>query len=142
MKFKMTPLVVFMILLIVLVLSMFIGSSIREGHSNGLMKKKVNEYSTTKELHILNENILFDNTNGNLVEVQGQDASGNDVSGDIFITPRSGSVTYYTDGTDETSNASVTMGTVSPSHASWEYPSQTTNMSDKNVYYIGWGEQT
>jgi hypothetical protein len=142
MKFKMTPLVVFMILLIVLVLSMFIGSSIREGHSNGLMKKKVNEYSTTKELYILNENILFDNTNGNLVEVQGQDASGNDVSGDIFITPRSGSVTYYTDGTDETNNASVTMGTVSPSHASWEYPSQTTNMSDKNVYYIGWGEQT
>jgi len=141
-KFKMTPLVIFLILLIILVISMFIGSSIREGHTNGLMKKTVNEYSSTKELYILNENILFDNTNANLVEVQGQDGSGNDVSGNIFITPRSGSVTYYTDGADETKNTSVTTSTVSPSHASWEYPSQTTNMSDKNVYYIGWGEQT
>lgn len=142
MKFKMTPLVIFMILLVVLVISMFIGRSMREGLSSSMMSKKVNEYSTTKDLYVLHENIMFDNENGNLVEVQGADASGNKIEGDTFITPRSGSVTYYTDGSDASNNASVTMGTVSPSHASWEYPSQTTSMGNKNVYYIGWGEQT
>lgn len=142
MKFKMTPLVIFMILLIVLVISMFIGRSMREGLSSTMMSKKVNEYSTTKDLYVLHENLMFDNENGNLVETQGTDASGNKIEGDIFITPRSGSVTYYTDGSDASNNASVTMGTVSPSHASWEYPSQTTGMGNKNAYYIGWGEQT
>ena len=142
MKFKMTPLVIFMILLVVLVISMLIGHSMREGLSSSMMSKKVNDYSTTKDLYVLHENIMFDNENGNLVETQGTDASGNEVKGDIFITPRSGSVTYYTDGSDASNNASVTMGAISPSHASWEYPSQTTNMGNKNVYYIGWGEQT
>lgn len=142
MKFKMTPLVIFMILLVVLVISMFIGRSMREGLSSTMMSKKVNEYSTTKDLYVLHENLMFDNENGNLVETQGTDSSGNKIEGDIFITPRSGSVTYYTDGSDASNNASVTMGTVSPSHASWEYPSQTTGMGNKNAYYIGWGEQT
>jgi hypothetical protein len=142
MKFKMTPLVIFMILLVVLVISMFIGRSMREGLSSTMMSKKVNEYSTTKDLYVLHENLMFDIENGNLVETQGVDASGNKIDGDLYITPRSGSVTYYTDGSDASNNASVTMGTVSPSHASWEYPSQTTGMGNKNVYYIGWGEQT
>lgn len=142
MKFKMTPLVIFLILLVVLVISMFIGRSLREGLSDSMITKKVDTYSTTKDLYVLHENMLFDRDNGNLVEIQGTDASGNEIEGDVFITPRSGSVTYFTDGSDASGNNSVTMGTISPSHASWEYPSQTTNMGNKNVYYIGWGEQT
>ena len=142
MKFKMTPLVIFLILLVVLVISMFIGRSLREGLSGSMITKKVDTYSTTKDLYVLHENMLFDRDNGNLVEIPGNDASGNEVEGDIFITPRSGSVTYYTDGIDASGNNSVTVGMISPSHASWEYPSQTTHMGNKNVYYIGWGEQT
>lgn len=142
MKFKMTPLVIFLILLVVLVISMFIGRSLREGLSDSMITKKVDIYSTTKDLYVLHENMLFDRDNGNLVEIQGTDASGNAIEGDIFITPRSGSVTYFTDGTDVSGNNSVTMGTISASHASWEYPSQTTNMGNKKVYYIGWDEQT
>ena len=53
MKFKMTPLVIFMILLIVLVISMFIGSALREGLSESLMSKKVNDYSANKDLYVL-----------------------------------------------------------------------------------------
>jgi len=142
MKFKMTPLVIFLILLVVLVISMMIGSALREGNSGAMITKKVNEYSATKDLFVLNENILFDHENGNLVEIQGVDASGTDLSGEVFITPRSGSITYISDSVDSSNNVSVTMGTISPSHASWEYPTQTTHMSNKNVYYIGWGEQT
>ena len=142
MKFKMTPLVIFMILLIVLVISMFIGSALREGLSESLMSKKVNDYSANKDLYVLHENILFDNENGNLVEIQGTDASDNELSGEIFITPRSGSLTYIADGTEASNTKSVTMGSISPSHASWEYPTQTTHMSNKNVYYIGWDDKT
>ena len=142
MKFKMSPLIIFLILLVVLVIAMFIGRASREGLTNTPITKKVDEYSTTKDLHVLHENIMFDHANGNLVEVQGTDASGNDVSGNIFITPRSGAITYYTDGTDASGNASFTTGSISPSHASWEYPSQTTIKNDKNVYYISWDTRT
>ena len=121
---------------------MFIGRASREGLTSTPITKKVDEYSTTKDLHVLHENIMFDHANGNLVEVQGTDASGNDVSGNIFITPRSGAITYYTDGTDASSNASFTTGSISPSHASWEYPSQTTIKNEKNVYYISWDNRT
>ena len=85
MKFKMSPLIIFLILLVVLVIAMFIGRASREGLTNTPITKKVDEYSTTKDLHVLHENMMFDHANGNLVEVQGTDASGNDVSGNIFI---------------------------------------------------------
>ena len=146
MKFKMTPLIIFIILLIVLVISMFVGNALREGLSETMMSKKVNDYSTTKDLFVLHENILFDHENGNLVEIQGtdvsQDGDSTDLSGEIFITPRSGSLTYISDGTEASNSKSVTMGSISPSHSSWEYPTQTTNMSNKNVYYIGWDNKT
>ena len=59
MKFKMTPLVIFLILLVVLVISMFIGRSLREGLSDSIITK-VDTYSTTKDLYVLHENMLFD----------------------------------------------------------------------------------
>ena len=79
---KLSPLFIFLILLVVLVLSVIFSnwlplSNNREGliqlYTNDppLSKVKINKYSKTKEVTKLYDSLFFDTSNGNLIEVNG-----------------------------------------------------------------------
>ena len=119
MQIKLTPFYLFLILLIVLVISMFIGKWFQEGfkeyeedidesfvdfyrsnNQTGGNMVYIPQYSgsvLSQKVMSLYDNLYFDIKNANLIEVQSTDTSANDTSSNsiqkIFVTPRSGANT-------------------------------------------------
>jgi len=163
---KLTPFLLFLLLLIVLVISVIIGNKYsREGFINfNNDKNPINEvwipqYSKTKNVTKIYDNIFFDTTNGNLIELDASGLTGGarrenntDTSGstinNILVTPRDAKYTflYRTDlsnGKVISQNLDVGLkSTLDKSFTSWAYPSQCLNTDKSNTFYIPWSDST
>ena len=120
---KLTPFILFLILLIILVISSIFGKSLivekngfqnnlyegfQEGMiTNGLISGPMPHYSTSNNVWTLYDNINFDDKNGNLIEVSGIISNVNDDTGGNTITNNS-VTTIVTDRTGGTSTNYVT----------------------------------
>uniref|UniRef100_A0A6C0JKB0 Uncharacterized protein n=1 Tax=viral metagenome TaxID=1070528 RepID=A0A6C0JKB0_9ZZZZ len=159
---KLTPFVLFCILLLVLVISSLFGKkfiqslSRTEGFQEGmasLTSTIVPEYSSHNVFN-LNDNIYYDSTNANIVEITTATTvssvdSGNTVTmkqSYTVVTPRDGqnSPSYtnqYKTSPEQTNVPSSQTATISNSYSSFVYPSQSKD-KNYNVFYMPWGVDT
>ena len=156
---KLTPFILFLIILIVLVISIILGNRLswrREGFiafggdKNSLDRVSIDQYSTKKPVWKLQDNIFFDTTNGNLIELDATALTGTtyDTTGstivNVLITPRQTHVTTVLaaqTGTPVDTELSKT-STVSPSDDYWLYNSRCTTTAKTATLYIAWGKNT
>lgn len=160
---KLTPMILFLILLIVLVISVMYGNQllVKEGfvsfqtNSKPLEIVKIPSYSSSNPSVKLYDNIYFDNKNGNVIEVDSTTYSGNVDSTGITI-----STTRVIPRNDSGSSGkiyknTVTNGTVIPqdipqsliasvpySYSSYLYETQSTNTDKYSVFYLPWKTDT
>jgi hypothetical protein len=163
---KLTPFLLFLLLLIVLVISVIFGNKYsREGFINFHNDKNpINEvwipqYSKTKNVTKIYDNIFYDTTNGNLIELDASGLTGGarrenntDTSGssinNLLVTPRDARYTliYRTDlsyGKVISQNLDVGLkSTLDKSFISWAYPSQCLYTDKSNTFYIPWSDST
>uniref|UniRef100_A0A6C0DLW1 Uncharacterized protein n=1 Tax=viral metagenome TaxID=1070528 RepID=A0A6C0DLW1_9ZZZZ len=163
---KLTPFLIFLLLLIVLVISVIIGNKYsREGFINFHNDKNpinevwVPQYSKTKNVTKIYDNIFYDTTNGNLIELDASGLTGGarvenntDTSGstinNILVTPRDAKFTFIfrtdlSNGKVISQNTDVGLkSTLDKSFKSWSYPSQCVNTDKSNTFYIPWSDST
>jgi len=172
---KITPFILFLIILIVLVISVILGNGFMnrytnkegfiafEGNKNPIEQVWIPQYSKTKHVYKLDDNLFFDLSNSNLIELDAEALSGTnyDETGitinNVFVTPRDGKTTsiYHVDSTtnyDSNSNNAKTVKsqdtalskikTVPKSRRTWMYPSQCVNTTKTNTFYTCWGNST
>lgn len=163
---KLTPFVLFFILLIVLVISVIFGY---RGVSEGFITYEFNkqpidsvwipQYTTdpTRETVVkLYDNVFFDSKNGNLIEV---DASSNGSISNFDNTGATITSLYVTSRLNPTVTVkygvNVSGGTVTPqdtadslvstlsnSYTSFDYPTQSQNTDKYSVFYMPWNDST
>jgi len=163
---KSTPLVIFLILLIVLVISVIFGYRANaEGFTSYQFTKQpidnvwIPQYtaqSSTSTVYKLYDNLFFDNKNGNLIEV---DASGNGSAANSDNTGSTITNIYVTTraGPSQTSRYQINLsgGNVIPqdttesliastpnSYQSFKYASQSPNTENHTVFYMPWNDTT
>lgn len=154
MNIKLSPFMIFLLLLIVLVISITFGNMlnlegfITFGYSNNTMDDmQIPQYSSAY-VNKLYDNIFYDPKNGNLIEVDGvtygNTISGNTVSS-LYVTPRTNPNQTFqynvSDVTTSTVDLSTTTSTAS-SFSSFMYPTQSTNTDKYSVFYIPFGSDT
>uniref|UniRef100_A0A6C0HD14 Uncharacterized protein n=1 Tax=viral metagenome TaxID=1070528 RepID=A0A6C0HD14_9ZZZZ len=154
MNIKLSPFMIFLLLLIVLVISITFGNMlnlegfITFGYSNNTMDDmQIPQYSSAY-VNKLYDNIFYDPKNGNLIEVDGvtygNTISGNTVSS-LYVTPRTNpnqTFQYNVSGvTTSTVDLSTTTSTAS-SFSSFMYPTQSANTDKYSVFYIPFGSDT
>lgn len=163
--FKLTPLLLFLIILIVLVLSTVIGNylPLSEGFVSFsettpvLNTVIIPQYSLTRPMYKLHDSLYFDELNGNVVQVYGKQydaaTSNLDVSGAsisfISVMPRSGNAIYnynsqLVNGKIQASaDSNVSTTSVSSQYNSWMYPSSTTYTNQPyQIIYMPWNNNT
>ena len=163
MSFKISPLILFLILLIVLVISVIFGKLLNlEGFVSFAQSKnssetiKIPQYSSTTNVYKLYDNIFVDNNNANLIEVDST-TYGNAVGGNTDLTGTSITTVYATsrDGDTKSYASVVTNGVVravrtdkslittkSRAYNSYSYQTQSTNTDKYSVLYIPWDTNT
>jgi hypothetical protein len=153
---KMTPFVIFFLLLVVLLISVMFSYVIPEGmigynKNAGIMSQMaVPPYSSTKQMYRVYDSIYFDANSGNVVELFGDSASNQLTN--MVVMPRTGSkVTQYdntataTDFSPNTVNAALVNVSLSSSNHSWSYPTKnnvTTLPYQYQVLYFPWNTDT
>lgn len=153
---KLTPFVIFFLLLAVLLISVLFSYAIPEGmigynQNVGTMSQTtVPPYSSTKQIYRIYDSIYFDSNSGNIIELFGDSASNKLTN--IVVMPRTGSkVTQYdntataTDFSPNTVNASLVNITLASSNHSWSYPTKnnvTTLPYQYQVLYLPWNADT
>jgi len=163
---KLTPIALFVLILFVLVLSVVLGkwlplNLIEEGFVSFQKTVEPNnlliipEYSNSRNVYKVYDNVFLDINNGNIIEIQGApfvetvDTSGTSIS-EIDIIPRNGSTfnSVYTkfdkNGKVIASASSDLLGSdVNSSYTSWIYPSSTTHTTQPyQVFYMAWNVDT
>jgi len=163
MSFKISPLILFLILLIVLVVSVIFGKLLNlEGFVSFAQSKnssetiKIPQYSSRTHVYKLYDNIFVDNNNANLIEVDST-TYGNAVGGNTDLTGTSITNVYVTSRDADTKRYAsiVTNGVVSavntdksriptkaPSYNSFSYQTQSANTDKYSVLYIPWDTNT
>ena len=164
---KLTPLLLFILILIVLVISVVLGRiNNTEGFiafqkdKSSLEKVWIPQYAKTETVYKLNDNMFFDSRNGNFIELDaseykesGQGATSTttiDRSGitidNIIVTPRDGLYTMIYNTKTNKGEPFDTLASkkteIESSYKSWKYNSQCLNTSKKNVLYIPWNKKT
>ena len=154
MAIKLSPLMLFLLLLIVLVISITFGNMfnlegfISFGYSNNSMDDmQIPQYSSVY-VNKLYDNVFYDPKNGNLIEVDGI-TYGNAVTGNtvstLYVTPRTNPNQTFqynvSDVTTSTVDLSTTSNTAS-SFSSFMYPTQGANTDKYSVFYIPFGTDT
>ena len=153
---KLTPFVIFFLLLVVLLISVMFSYAIPEGmigynKNAGIMSQMaVPPYSSTKQIYRIYDSIYFDSNSGNVVELFGDSASNKLTN--MVVMPRTGSkVTQYDntataiDFSPNTANASLVNTTLASSNHSWSYPTKnnvTTLPYQYQVLYLPWNTDT
>jgi hypothetical protein len=159
---RITPLFLFFLILIVLVISVVIGKKYisKEGFVSFQQDKrpidyvKIPTYSSKNNAVKLYDNLYFDNNNGNIIEVDSTNYTGNiDAAGTTIatttVTQRSNpSVSYQY--TSEIKGTAVVakdtkeslVSTVSVSYNSYLYTSQSKNTDIYKLIYIPWYDNT
>ena len=178
---KITPLILFLILLIVLVLSILFSnflplSNTKESFVSFNQNKQpidyvaIPQYSPSSHSVVkIYDNVFFDTTNGNLIEVDGTAyVSGNTVSGNtstsgtrdntgisitgIYVTKRDGTTnqnpytTTFTDATKTNVRANTTdeskINNVNSQYNSWLYNTKSSNTDKYQIFYVSWNTNT
>uniref|UniRef100_A0A6C0KEW0 Uncharacterized protein n=1 Tax=viral metagenome TaxID=1070528 RepID=A0A6C0KEW0_9ZZZZ len=163
MSFKISPLILFLILLIVLVVSVIFGKLLNlEGFVSFAQSKnssetiKIPQYSSTTNVYKLYDNIFVDNNNANLIEVDsttyGNSTSGNtDLTGtsitNVYVTSRDADTKSYasvvTNGVVTAVNTDKSLLTTkSRAYNSFSYQTQSINTDKYSVLYIPWDTNT
>jgi hypothetical protein len=160
MSIKLSPLILFLILLVVLVISIVFGNMLNmEGfvsfgyNVNNLNRINIPQYNTTSSVYKLYDNIFYDNKNGNLIEIDATSYSGNtDLTGStinsLYVTPRDGiTTTIYNNQISGNTVLSVNtdksmLNTLSPSYSCWIYPTQSNNTDKYTAIYLPWNDST
>lgn len=165
---KLSPLLLFIILLVVLVFTtMICKNCMKEGFvsfqyemdptssSNSLLMVDIPQYSSERSVAKLYDNLYFDKINANLVEVDSTNYSN--VSGNvdstyssiskIYVTTRNNSnhsyTTTYSDGAvvpKDTTESLLT--TVSSTNSSWSYVTYGSNTDRYQLFYMPWVDST
>ena len=166
MTIKLSPLSLFLILLIVLFVSYFIGnwfpssSSAKEnfisfdyGASVG-SSIQIPQYSGTSTLNKVAkvyDNVFYDVYNGNLIEVDGSEYKGNsEITGssiaNVYILGRakSGSslVSYKTQATNQIVQTAESQNTFANSFKEFIYKTQSPSTNPYVVFYLPWNDST
>lgn len=158
---KLTPMILFLILLIVLVISIVIGrTSLNEGFISFQNNKQpadlvsVTCYSTTKQVTKIEDSIFFDQTNGNLLELDGSlnsttpDSTGKTLTS-MVVLPRVGNEVYgyaldTSGGTkpviQDTDSSKI--ATLASSYSSRLYTAASKNAQPATIVYIPWKQDT
>ena len=163
---KLTPLVLFLILLIVLVISVIFGyRANQEGFTMYKYTKasidtvwipQYTKTSSTPTVYKLYDNIFFDNKNGNLIEI---DASANgsatnyDNSGatikNIYITTRANSnqtarylITLSNENIIAQDTTESLISALPNSFQSFKYITQSPNTDKYTAFYMPWNDST
>ncbi len=163
MSFKISPLILFLILLIVLVVSVIFGKLLNlEGFVSFAQSKnssetiKIPQYSSRTLVYKLYDNIFIDNRNANLIEVDsttyGNSTSGNtDLTGtsitNVYVTSRDADTKSYasvvTNGVVTAVNTDKSLLTTkSRAYNSFSYQTQSINTDKYSVLYIPWDTNT
>jgi hypothetical protein len=152
---KLTPFILFCILLLVLVISSIFGNTILrsftnvEGFQEGmttLNSISLPQYSSQHNVFNLYDNIYYDNMNANIIEVtqsvpvESDTNEGNvTVSSTTIVTPRSGQNTAIFDSIQmPTDVPNSQLSNISNSYTAW---TQTT-LNNYNIFYMPWGLDT
>jgi len=152
----------FLLLLIVLVISVLMGNSIKmdsvresfvsfQKESAPINLVKIPSYSLSTNVYKLYDNLFFDNKNGNVIEVDSTTYSGNvDITGKTitttYVVPRlnSGSSVLYNTGPNgklEDTQSSL-ISNVSSSYKSYFYSTQSKKTDNYYLFYFPWNDQT
>jgi hypothetical protein len=154
MNIKLSPLMLFLLLLIVLVISITFGNMfnlegfISFGYSNNSMDDmQIPQYSSAY-VNKLYDNVFYDPKNGNLIEVDGI-TYGNAVTGNtvskLYVTARADpNQTYQYDVVNVTTSTVdiSTRNNTASSYMSFMYPTQGANTDKYSVFYIPYGNDT
>jgi hypothetical protein len=164
---KVTPLILFLILLAVLVISVFFGyrAVAHEGFTAYQFAKQpvdtvwIPQYTknaSNPSVYKLYDNLFFDNKNGNLIEI---DASGNgstsnyDNSGatitNVYVTKRANPAQTSRYQIDLSGGSTVSQDTTESliaslpnSYQSFKYVTQSPNTDTYTAFYIPWNDST
>ena len=156
---KLTPFILFLIILVVLVISIIFGNwfSSREGFisfagdKKSLDKVSIPQYSKSKPVYKLDDNLFFDYTNGNLIELDAAALSGTtyDSTGvtikNVLITSRDNGQTTIVpiDASSATVDTALSkLSTVVKSKSYLKYPSQCKNTTKTYTIYSAWDDTT
>jgi hypothetical protein len=154
MAIKLSPLMLFLLLLIVLVISIAFGNMlnlegfISFGYSNNTMDDmQIPQYSSAY-VNKLYDNIFYDPKNGNLIEVDGV-TYGNVVTGNtvstLYVTPRTNPNQTFQYNVSEISTSTIDLSTTAStasSFSSYMYPTQCPDTDKYSVFYIPFGTDT
>lgn len=154
---KVTPFILFIILLVVLVIAILFRNILplysAEGfvsfsnNINTLHPVVIPPYSTTSSTVVkLYDNLFFDTLNANLIEVDSQPmgnttTSNNTVLNEVYVTVRNGTTSTSSYKTPNSSQESKT-GSINRSLQSWTYVSKSRNTSTYQVIYVAWELET
>ena len=162
MEFHLSPFSLFLILLIVLFVSYFIGNwfpkkenfiSFDYGASLG-SSVQIPQYSGTSPINKVAkvyDNVFYDVYNGNLIEVDGSEYKGNsEVTGstisNIYILSRTKAgnsiVTYNTNATNRNVQTPESQITFTNSFTNFVYKTQNLKTDPYMVFYLPWNDST
>jgi len=157
---KITPMFLFLILLIVLVISVIFGNRLLKEGFVSFQKDKtylnyvnIPSYSKTKTVPKLYDNLYFDNNNGNLIEVDSTkfdkgdiDTIGNTIASTIVTTRLGWSKVYNTnliDGKIQSRDTDESLiKELRSNYVSLKYESKSSNTDNYCVFYIPWYKST
>jgi len=163
---KLTPLLLFLLLVLILVISVVFCKNLSTSLSEGFVSYDVNvvptatvtvdKYSQTPIVKMF-DNLFFDKKNGNLVEIDSTqflgnvDSNGGYMSGNIdttgssisnlYISTRNGQLHSYTSSIS-TSNPESQIATVSSSYQNWTYNTKCANTGRYQLFYVPWNTDT
>jgi hypothetical protein len=155
---KLTPFILFLLILVVLVISIIFGNwfSRKEGfisfagNKRSLEKVSIPHYSTSKPVYKLDDNLFFDYTNGNLIELDAAALSGTtyDSTGvtikNVLITSRNSGQTSViaVDPAKPVDTELSKIRTVTKGKKYLKYPSQCKTTTQTYTIYTAWDDNT
>jgi hypothetical protein len=156
---KLSPLVLFLILIAVLVISYIFGYKAQEGFISYQQPKKSLDYDiiscySTHSVYKLWDSLYFDQQNANLIELDASKYDGNiDLIGNsitnVIVTPREGSSNAKSYSVKITGTVVVpqnvdlsTRTTVNKAYNTWTYQTQCNNTDQYFVTYIPFDDST
>jgi len=163
---KLTPLLLFLLLVLILVVSVIFCKNLSSSLSEGFVSYDVNvvptaivtvdKYSQTPIVKMF-DNLFFDKKNGNVVEVDSTrflgnvDTTGGYLTGNIdttgasisnlYISTRDGNFHSYPASTSAT-NVESQIATVSSSYKNWNYNTKCQSTGQYQLFYVPWNTDT
>ena len=150
---KLTPLILFLIILLVLVISSVFGKKIMgvtegfqeglDGLTTSLTSTSLKQYSTIHDVYKLYDTLYYDSVNSNIIEASSTVNTNSSTLSSTIVTPRGGeeSVTYDTQYAGQDVNSSYEEG-IAPSYSSWVYNTQSISQNAYQLFYMPWNEDT